>query len=143
MPTICDERRGGLYLPLHKREEGLCHAYRSLSSRFSTLPIALRGSSSTTRIALNRWVLPTLALQSARTASASAPFVSTTNATGVSPHSSLGMPTTAASTPRSSASNIPSRLLGKIFNPPEIIMKSEERRVGNECVIRLDSWSCT
>src|SRR3546814_1609708 len=60
----------------------------------------------------------------------------------LSPHSSLGMPTTAASTTRSSASNIPSRSLGKILNPPEIIMRSEERRVGKECVSTCRSrWS--
>ena len=61
--------------------------------------------------------LADLGVASARTASASAPSFSTRTPTGVSPHSSLGTPTTAASTTRSSASRSPSRSLGIDVEP--------------------------
>src|SRR5690606_32398108 len=85
---------------------GYFSQYGARSSRFNTLPMVLRGSSSRNSIPLRRWLLPRrLLAQSSSSASVSAASRRTTSPRGVSPHWALGMPITAASaTPGCSSS---------------------------------------
>src|SRR5262249_21377193 len=100
------------------RGHGACKNYTvspnlaksSRSSRFKTLPMALRGSWSKNLSAARRCVLPTLVLNHSVSAFSSMPPVfATTKATGVSPHFSDGTPTTATSATAGCSRNTDSR----------------------------------
>ena len=101
------------------------------STYFWILPVAVLGRSVTKVIprgALNRAILSLTKPISSSSVTAE-PCASTTNACGVSPHFSLGSPTTAASTTAGCRSSVPSTSTEEMFSPPLMITSLIRSRI--------------
>ncbi len=105
----------------------------SSSSRLSTFPVGVRGSSSTNTTSRGIANRATRRRRYARTMSSSsrAPGRTVTNATSRCPNSSSGTPTTAASATPGSSVSASSTGRGNTFSPPETIMSSSRPATNN------------